>query len=158
MHPSLFPSSPPYLGILRGDFAKFNRALAARLAVYKSDWNGALTALTNSFFDINGDLKAGAYYTYSAAGGDQLNPQFFPQNSNGEARVAQPAFITDAEAGDTRLNKVSLRSTPAFQDGLGSDYDFFVYKTNVDKIPIIRNEELLLIYAEAKINWEELPI
>ena len=33
---------------------------------------------------------------------------------------------------------------------LTSNYDFFVYKTNIDPIPIVRNEELLLIYAEAK--------
>jgi starch-binding outer membrane protein, SusD/RagB family len=133
-----------------GQFARFNRALAARLAVYKADWAGALTALNNSFFDINGNLNTGVFYTFSAAGGDQLNPMFFPQNSSGETRVAQPLFITDAEAGDNRLSKTPARTSSTTQDGLTSGYDFFVYKTNVDKIPIIRNEELLLIYAEAK--------
>ena len=38
-----------------------------------------------------------------------------------------------------------------------SSYDFFVYKTNVDPIPIIRNEELVLIYAEAKAQLNDLP-
>jgi starch-binding outer membrane protein, SusD/RagB family len=133
------------------EFAKFNRALAARVAIYKSDWAGALTALGNSFFNINGSLNTGVFYNYSSAGGDQLNPMYFPQNSSGETRVAQPAFITNAEAGDARLSKVPIRSSGATtQDGLTSSYDFFVYKTNVDKIPIIRNEELILIYAEAK--------
>ncbi|HEX7845181.1 MAG TPA: RagB/SusD family nutrient uptake outer membrane protein [Chitinophagaceae bacterium] len=147
-----FPFNTTLQGNVAGEFAKFNRALAARVLVYKSDWSAALTALNNSFFNINGDLKAGVYYTYSSAGGDQLNPMFYPLNSSGETRVAQPSFIANAEAGDTRLNKVSLRTSSTTQDGLTSSYDFFVYKSNTDKAPIIRNEELLLIYAEAKIQ------
>jgi len=145
-----FPFTTTFFSSTAGEFAKFNRALAARVAVYKQDWSGALDALNNSFFDIDGDLNVGAYYIYSAAGGDQLNPMFFPQNSSGETRVVQPSFITDAAPGDTRLSKAPQRTASTTQDGLTSDYDFFVYKTNTDKIPIIRNEELLLIYAEAK--------
>jgi hypothetical protein len=145
-----FPFSTTLYSSNASEFAKFNRALAARVAVYKADWAGALTALGNSFFDINGSLNTGVFYNFSSAGGDQLNPMFFPQNSNGETRVVQPSFITNADAGDTRLSKAPARGASTTQDGLTSSYDFFVYKTNVDKIPIIRNEELLLIYAEAK--------
>jgi hypothetical protein len=145
-----FPFTTTFFSSTAGEFAKFNRALAARVAVYKQDWSGALDALNNSFFDIDGDLNEGVYYTYSSGGGDQLNPMFFPQNSSGETRVVQPSFITDAAPGDTRLSKAPKRTAPTTQDGLTSDYDFFVYKTNTDRIPIIRNEELLLIYAEAK--------
>jgi len=145
-----FPFSTTLYSDTAGQFAKFNRALAARVAVYREDWAGALTALDNSFFDIDGDLNAGVFYLFSNAGGDQLNPMYFPQNSSGETRVVQPSFITDAAPGDTRLSKAPKRTDPTTLDGLTSDYDFFVYKTNVDPIPIIRNEELLLIYAEAK--------
>ncbi len=144
------PFTTTFFSSNAGEFAKFNRALAARVAVYKQDWSGALDALNNSFFDIDGDLTEGVYYLYSSGGGDQLNPMFFPQNSSGETRVVQPLFITQAAAGDTRLSKAPKRTASTTQDGLTSDYDFFVYKTNTDKIPIIRNEELLLIYAEAK--------
>ena len=147
-----FPFSSTIFGNTAGSFAQFNRALAARLAVYNSDWNSALTALTNSFYDINGDLKKGAYYIYSTAGGDFLNPVFAPLNSSGEVKVAQISYITDAEAGDTRLNKVSKRTIPVVSDGLTGVYDLYLYKTNIDPVPIIRNEELLLIYAEAKIQ------
>jgi hypothetical protein len=77
---------------------------------------------------------------------------FFPQNSSGETRVVQPSFITQADAGDTRLGKTPARAASTTQDGLTSSYDFFVYPTNTTSIPIIRNEELLLIYAEAKIQ------
>jgi hypothetical protein len=82
---------------------------------------------------------------------------FFPQNSSGETRVAQPAFITNAEAGDARLSKAPIRASATTQDGLTSSYDFFVFKTNVDKIPVIRNEELILIYAEAKAQLGGAP-
>ena len=64
----------------------------------------------------------------------------------------QPSFVTDAEPGDARLSKATLRDETEFQDGLQSDYDFTVYATNGTSIPIIRNEELILIYAEAKIQ------
>jgi hypothetical protein len=132
------------------EFGKFNRALAARVALYKEDWAAADAALAASFFDLAGSLNAGAYHLFSAQGGDQLNPMYFPQNASGEARVAHPSFITEAEAGDKRLAKVAKRATTEFQDGLQSGYDFFLYKTNVDPIAIIRNEELILIYAEVK--------
>lgn len=131
-------------------FSKFNRALAARVAIYKQDWTAANLALTNSFLDLNGDLNTGVFHLFSAAGGDQLNPLFYPRNSSGETRVAHPSFVTNAEAGDKRLNKVIMRTATAFQDALQSDYDFYLYKTNVDPIPIIRNEELILILAEVK--------
>jgi starch-binding outer membrane protein, SusD/RagB family len=140
------------------EFLKFNRALAARVAVYRKDWTLALTALNESFFDLNGSLTNGVYYLFSTAGGDLLNPIFFPQDTPpAEARLVQPAFITDAEAGDTRLSKASKRTTSGTQDGLSSDYDFWVYKSNVASIPIIRNEELILIYAEAKAQLNSIP-
>ena len=147
-----FPFKSTVFGDTAKNFAQFNRALAARLAVYNSDWNSALTALGNSFFDMNGDLKNGAYYLYSTAGGDFLNPVFAPLNSSGEVLVAQISYVTDAETGDTRLNKVAKRTTPVIQDGLTGVYDLYLYKTNIDPVPMIRNEELLLIYAEAKIQ------
>ena len=146
-----FPFSTTLYSKKASEFSKFNRALAARVAIYRKDWSLANTALTESFFDLNGSLTEGAYYLYSTGGGDLLNPMFFPLNTPpAEARVVQPSFIANAEAGDTRLSKAPKRTSAASQDGLTSDYDFFVYKTNVAPIPIIRNEELILIYAEAQ--------
>lgn len=147
-----FPFNSTIYGNTAGSFAQFNRALAARVSVYKNDWNGALTALGNSFFNINGDLKTGAYYKFSTSGGDQLNPMFYPQNSSGETRVAHPSFIAQADAGDNRLSKTPARTSSTTQDGLTSGFDYFVFPTNASDIPMIRNEELILIYAEAKIQ------
>ena len=143
-----FPFNTALYSNVASEFSKFNRALAARVAIYRKDWTLASTALTESFLNLTGDLSNGVYLLYSTAGGDLLNPLYFPQNSSGETRVAQPSFITDAETGDTRLNKTPKRIASETQDGLTSLYDFFVYKTNVASIPVIRNEELVLIYAE----------
>ncbi len=146
-----FPFSTTLYSNVASEFSKFNRALAARVAAYRKDWALANTALSESFLDLTGSLTTGVYYIYSTAGGDLLNPMFFPLNTPpAEARVTQPSFITDATPGDTRLSKAPKRSSTASQDGLTSDYDFFVYKTNTDPIPIIRNEELILLYAEAQ--------
>lgn len=157
---ALLPFTSTIYGNDGNTFSKFNRALAARVYVYKKDWAVANTALTESFLELTGDLNKGAYYVFSTAGGDQLNPLYFPQNSSGETRVAHPSFIANAEAGDTRVNKVSLRTSAEFQDGLSSTYDFYVYKTNADKISIIRNEELILLYAEvqAQLNQTTLAV
>ena len=138
------------------DFSKFNRALQARVQVYLESWDTALAALDNSFFDLTGANDLGAYHPYSTTGGDELNPQWYPLGATGESRVVQPSWVTDAEAGDFRLYKATLRSDTEFQDGLQSDYDLTVYASNAASIPIIRNEELILIYAEAKIQKNEL--
>ena len=117
-----------------GSFAEFNRALAARCKVYAQDWAGALEALDNSFFDLNGDLRTGGYYIFSTTGGDILNPLFVPRNTEGEIRVVEPSFVDDAEAGDTRLSKAPERDETAVLStaGLASDFDFFLYSSNVD--------------------------
>lgn len=137
-------------------FSKLNRAVAARVAVYRQDWAGASTALSESFLDLNGDLKTGAYHKFSAAGGDELNPMFYPPNSSGETRVVQPSFITDATPNDKRVSaKATLRTSEGSQDSLSSNYDFSLYKSNTDPIPIIRNEELILLYAEVQAQLSQ---
>jgi hypothetical protein len=59
-----FPFSTALFSNNAGEFAKFNRALAARVAVYKSDWSGALTALGNSFLLLMVASAQGAYYLF----------------------------------------------------------------------------------------------
>ena len=130
-------------------FLEFNRAIAARVAVYQEDFTAALDYLDDSFFDLTGDLNTGPEHFFSTAGGDVTNPLFFPANASGETRVAHPTFVTDALANDDRLSKVSERESAASLDNLTSNYDVMVYPSQADNIPIIRNEELVLIYAEA---------
>lgn len=131
---------------------EFNRALAARVDVYREQWTDALTDLNESFYDLNGDFSTGVYEVYGTGTGDQLNTAFFPQNQNGEVRLAHPSYEEDIESGDNRISKATLRNTPATKDGLTSDRDVWVYQSSTAPIPIVRNEELILIYAEASIQ------
>jgi hypothetical protein len=135
---------------------QFNRALAARVSVYQGNWQAALTDLNGSFFTLNNNFNNGVYHEFGTGSGDQLNPVFIPQNQTGEVRVAHPSYTEDIEAGDDRINKVSVRTTPASLSGLTSDYDVWLYTSSTAQIGIIRNEELILIYAEANIQLDNL--
>jgi hypothetical protein len=135
-------------------FLRANKALSARVAMYQGNASATLTFLNQSFFNLSGtDLNTGIYHTFSADGNDLLNPMFFPvESTTAGARVMQPSFLTDAETGDTRLSKVGMRSSDITLDGLTGNYSVFRYKSNTEPMPIIRNEELILLYAEANIT------
>jgi len=153
----LFPLSSGFAGFSTPlTFLEFNRALAARVAIYRERWQEALDNLQNSFFNLEGDLSRGVYYVFGTGAGDQLSTLFYPQNAGGELRVAHPSFVADATAGDDRLAKVSLRESPDTQSDLTGAYDVWVYRSNTAPVPIIRNEELILIYAEANIQTGDL--
>ncbi|PWU05036.1 MAG: RagB/SusD family nutrient uptake outer membrane protein, partial [Bacteroidetes bacterium] len=136
---------------------KFNRALAARVDIYSGQWSTALNDLSESFFDINGNFNTGVYDVFGTGSGDQLNPAFFPQNQSGEVRLAHPTYATDIEANDDRIAKATLRNAPATSSGLTSDRDVWVYTSSTAEVPLVRNEELILIYAEANIQTNSLP-
>ncbi|MBS1500936.1 MAG: RagB/SusD family nutrient uptake outer membrane protein [Bacteroidetes bacterium] len=135
---------------------RFNRALAARVDVYQQKWQTALDDLNASFFNLNGSFNAGVYHVFGTGSGDQLNPVFIPQNQTGEVRVAHPSYVADIAPGDDRINKVSQRAVPASLSGLSSDYDVWLYTSSTAPIGVIRNEELILIYAEANIQLGNL--
>lgn len=145
-----------------GDFTdaagliQFNRALAARVDVYRKLWANAITDLQLSFLDLGGDFNTGIYEVFSTGSGDQLNSAFFPQNQNGEVRLAHPSFLSDIETNDDRIDKATLRTAAASYGGLSSDRDIWVYTSSTASIPVIRNEELILIYAEAYIQSDNL--
>ncbi len=136
---------------------KVDRALAARVAVYRGLWDEALTDLSGSFFDLNGDFYAGPGMVFATGSGDQLNPAFIPQNQNGEVRVAHSSYAADIAAGDDRIGKATLRNNTASLNGLSSNRDVWVYTSGTAPIPIIRNEELILINAEANIGKSLYP-
>jgi len=134
-----------------------NRALAARVAIYREKWADALTYLSQSFFDLNGDLSLGAYHVFGSGSGDQLNAFFIPRNQTGEIRVAHPSYADDIMPGDDRIGKAIQRTAAASLSGLSSDRDVWVYTSSTAPVPIIRNEELILIYAEVKLQLSAIP-
>ncbi|WP_222931520.1 RagB/SusD family nutrient uptake outer membrane protein [Xanthovirga aplysinae] len=149
--------SDGFSGIL---FKEFNRALAARVAIYRKEYNQALNYLNDSFFTLEtsqGGLADGAYFVFSSGSGDITNPLYLEQNNTGEWRLANPDWVTEADPNDLRLDKVSERKEAFFhkESKLSSSYDIWLYQDQLAPIPIIKNEELILIYAEAKIHLEE---
>lgn len=141
-------------------FAKVNRAIAARVALYDGAYADALTALDDSFMDMAGDFMAGPAHVYGQSP-DVNNPLYYPRDaSTSTILIAHPSLIEDAEAGDTRLNKFFERvNNPVTNSGIANSsgdqipgvYQDNRYATNVDAIAFIRNEELILIHAEASL-------
>ena len=134
-------------------FAKFNRALRARVAVYMDDWSVALTALDNSFMDPTKDMSLGAYHVYSSGQGDGTNGMYADPTATFVKLMAHPTFKDEAEAGDPRYsNKVVERATEITYDGLTSNEAPIMWTSDYDPVSIIRNEELILLKAEASIG------
>jgi hypothetical protein len=135
-------------------FLQINKAISARVAAYQGDASAILGFLGGSFFSMGGDLENGAYFTFGLDLTDITNPLFISVagSSSGDARVMQPLFVTDAEAGDSRLEKVAQVAEPIILDGLEGDYVLNRYSGLDAAIPMIRNEELILLYAEANIT------
>jgi len=130
-------------------FLGFNRGLAARVSLYQGNTGEALTNLGSSFMDIDGDLSVGPARFYSTAGGDFAN-NIFRVPDQADAIIAHPSFVEDATQGDTRLSKVLLRPSGTLQlDDLSGDFDVVRYQSMSDFVPYMRNEELVLIFAEA---------
>lgn len=138
-------------------FGQFNRALRARVAAYQEDWQGVLNALSGSFINDASPLDTGygAYHVFSNNAGDQTNPVFETLGSTIKYH-AHPSFKDEAEAGDARFSsKVQMRDSRTYE-GLTTDMGVAVYATGETPIAIIRNEELVLLRAEANINLGNL--
>ncbi|MBI4421307.1 MAG: RagB/SusD family nutrient uptake outer membrane protein [Gemmatimonadetes bacterium] len=135
-------------------FRQFNRALRARVAVYRDDWNTALTALSQSFLSTTAPLDRGVYHVFGTGSGDVLNAVFDP---DARALHAHPSLRTDAQTRpgggpDLRfVNKIKTIASKTVQ-GITTDIIFTVYQSPTARVPIIRNEELILLRAEANIG------
>jgi starch-binding outer membrane protein, SusD/RagB family len=138
-------------------FAQFNRGLRARVAAYRQDWQGVLDALALSFIDPAGPLDRGVYMDYGTGPGDLANPHSLdPQQGE---NCAHPSIGTGAQlqvggvTPDRRLtSKVITRATPCAGDDLSSNLGWTRYPAPNTPIPIVKNEELVLLRAEANIG------
>jgi hypothetical protein len=160
-------------------FRTFNRAIAARALAYRgsiaqfaspagvacaptSCYAQTLTALSGSFLSTAATTAAafqtGPFHTYSTSTGDAQNTLFFSTSSD---IVAHPSIRTDAQlqgsgARDARLLAKVDTATPLKQpnagasSGIPSSVRFKFYVDRNAGIKIIRNEELILLRAEAR--------
>ena len=141
-------------------FAKLNRALKARVEAYRGSigcgapcYTAALGALQASFFTgVAGFTKAnrglGVYHSFSAATNDVANG-LFPSggtfNYLNTALSTIPGVATDLRYGE----KVRTAAQTGGVEGFVSTIEPTVYANITSPVPLIRNEELILLYAEA---------
>ena len=141
-------------------FLRFNRALKARVEVYRGNFAEALQALNESFLVDCGQFDLGVYHTYSTAAGDVANPIFEdPATADIRVHPALEDFAQLQPSGepDRRFVEKTFRTEPKTQQEHTSDLTFTVYDNAASPIPIIRNEELILLRAEANIGLGNVP-
>ncbi len=145
-------------------FAQFNRAIKARAEVYRGSlgcatcYNTALTALTGTWIqDLTvANRDNGVYVVYSTASGDALNVISFAVNSD---YYLHPSIdsIPGVGTDDRYRRKVAIANplcpgayTPRTEVGVTATNRPCVYPGNTTPVPIFRNEELVLLRAEAE--------
>jgi hypothetical protein len=149
-------------------FLKFNRAVMARVQVYRASptapgvncaacWDSALTALSQAFMDTTASLNLGVYYDFSTGPGDIVNA--LSQDPPSAVNLAHPMLRDSVETQqgsalqDKRyLAKVTPRGSPLTIGAHSSDLSWIRYPSPSSAIPIIRNEELILLRAEAALG------
>jgi hypothetical protein len=153
-----FPLSSGFAGFdTPATFLKFNRAIKARVDVYSDQWADALVALGESFISADPadpKLDVGVYYVYSTGSGDVQNFLVNP------VLYVHPSVAADADKKangdlDDRVTRktVQLMAPVSGAGGLlMSDRQFTMYPSPTAPIPLIRNEELILLRAEANIG------
>jgi hypothetical protein len=150
----------------RAGFVQFNRAIKARVEAKRgslgcgaSCYNNALTALGQTWIanldSTNRDK--GVYVIYSTSAGDVLNGASFTGDKNYYVHP-QIDSIQGVGQDDRYRRKVALSTSacttkytsPQTEVHVSATHRACTYPTNVTPIPIIRNEELVLLRAEAE--------
>jgi hypothetical protein len=176
-----FDPGPGFTGFKTPDtFLRFNRALVARVRAYRASlgaltagiygpaplgwtacaacWDSVLTALQASFIDPAASLDVGAYNAFGTGNLDV--PNTLSQDPASAVNVAHRMLKDSAEFqvapnGSKRdkryLDKITDRADTLPLACLKSALSWIRYPTPNASIPIIRNEELFLLRAEA--NW-----
>ncbi|NJC27519.1 RagB/SusD family nutrient uptake outer membrane protein [Neolewinella antarctica] len=137
-------------------FSQVNRALAARVATRAGRYQEALELVEDSFLDLDGDLSTGPNHVFSTAAGDILNPAFKAPGQSGDQWVVNPRIINGLEEGDNRSSKWRQRVQETGQDGLAGNFETALYASATSPMSFIRNEELVLIWAEANLQTGDL--
>lgn len=179
---SAFPFSmaPGFTGFSTpASFAKFNRALAAKVLVHRATfvecagcWAEAEMALNGSFITSAGlpdALATGVYYGYTGAANEPSNPVSEPLSNN--RYWVHPSIVTGAQqrgdgSPDLRLTQKVMDTGRELNlnDLIGTHKPvLFNNRANPAQanqsahIPWIVNEELLLLRAEARWHNNDKP-
>jgi len=170
-----FTVAPGYTGFTTPvTFARFNRALAAKMAVHRATfvncttcWTQASTYMDQSFVTttgLPGSLSTGVVYFYSSASGEPTNP--VTENLTNDRLWVHPSIVTGAQLRangqpDLRLStKVTDAGRLKNLNDLTSRYKPILYNSATSPatanlaapVPWINNEELLLLRSEIRWN------
>lgn len=153
-------------------YAQFTQSVKAKTAAHYATagggtaaWQTSLTALGRSFLNAGATTRAqldvGVYNTYGAAP-DTPNGLSQATNSNLYAHMsfqADAQLKANGQPDDRYTSKIRTglpaREGPRTADGptsATSTLGFSIWPTLASNIPLIRNEELILIRAEAKLG------
>lgn len=154
-------------------FRQFNRALAARVQAYRASYaclptcsaqgtaayQATLTALGESFIDPAGALNRGVFAVYSTAANDAVNAA---NTFGGAARVvvAHPSVAAEfpTKPDGTPDNRYAAKfatlasavNAPGSGIGIPTTVGLRIYPEQGSPVPVIKNEELILLRAEAR--------
>jgi hypothetical protein len=132
-------------------FVPVNRALRARVDITLSNWSAALVDLSASFLSTSASLSLGPVFEFSTNSGDEVNPLFVP------FLYAHPRLVTEAQkrpdnTPDLREQQKLVAVQSFTLEGVTTDVQFTLYGASDSPIPVIRNEELILMRAEANLG------
>ncbi|MGE0554421.1 MAG: RagB/SusD family nutrient uptake outer membrane protein [Gemmatimonadales bacterium] len=164
-----FTVPPGYAGFdTPSTFRQFNRAYMAKVQAHIATFLGtgataytaALTALGQSFIDPAGDLQNGVYYAYSPTAPEPANTisqavntvQYYVHQS-----VKTGVQLKANNDPDERYTSKVAETDPRTQNDLTSSLKPVMYNVPATlapdlgaDIPVIKNEELILLRAEAR--------
>ena len=141
-------------------FALFNRGWKGKVELYRAldhtsptgtaGFTAALAALNASYINTTdpAQIGTGVYFTFSTNTGDTPN-----QLVDGNLHL-NPQISDSLQAGDRRGSKI-IAVTPATIQGLTYKSNFRVAQT--DPIAYLKNEELILLRAQAEVGLGDLP-
>ncbi len=155
-----FPLSSGFMGFdTPATFIKFNRAVKARVSVYVGQYARALTELQESFIsqvDATPNLDLGVYHVFRSASGDVTNLLKDATIFANPSILATAHKDTTGKVDDARVvRKIHVLDTAVTVGGITATETFQMYAITTPA-PIIRNEELILLKAEAEIQTNDL--
>jgi hypothetical protein len=137
-------------------FRQVGRALKARVQVIRGEYGQALSSLAETWVSTAASLDLGVFHVFSTNAGDVTNGLF--QGADPQI-VAHPSLATLVEARSGGAGGMDLRfegkvaalaNEQVDPRGVRSGLRFTHYPSLSSPLPIIRNEELLLLRAEAR--------
>jgi hypothetical protein len=141
-------------------YALFNRGWKGKVELYRgldhqsptgaAGFQAAVAAINQSYINTADPalIGQGVYFTFSTAPGDTPN-QLVDANLH-----LNPQVSDSVQAGDLRASKITLLATPSTIQGVTYKSNYKV--TQLQPIPYLKNEELILLRAQAKVELGDL--